>query len=460
MAGKRVHGAQILRAARLVIVAAVFAVPRLCLAQDDRSDDPPDLPKATLTNGSSTAGGQAGTGGAIGTSGVNATSPTPIRGLFTEPKVFRDAINYSLDKFDTDNQRNKNGWYLELSNMITGSGWISAGPGYRRYLWNDNAYYDASAAASWHLYTMAQTRFEVPDYGKHHIQAGAQVMWQDQTQINYFGIGPDAPENQSQYRLRSTDVVGYASFKPANAWTIGGEVGYLASPQLSSPAGTFKPNVPTTQELFPFDPGTQVSDQPSFVHGEVAVTADTRNYRSYPTDGGLYRVAAETYQDTHTGLFTFQQYQAEALQLVRVTGPNWVLGFHAWLVTSDLQSGHEVPFYFQPSLGGATSLRSYESYRFHDLDSLLLNAESRWAVYRNVDLALFVDAGNVAPVFDQLNVGHTSVGTGVRFHSDHTNFARLDVAHGSEGWQVVFRTGDFFRFARITRRVADIPFVP
>jgi outer membrane protein assembly factor BamA len=218
--------------------------------------------------------------------------------------------------------------------------------------------------------------------------------------------------------------------------------------------------VPTTPDAFPFDPGTQLADQPSYVHAQAAFTGDTRDYRGFPTRGGVYRVSVDSYTDQDTGLFTFRQYQAEALQLVRVTGPNWLLAFHGWLVTSDVTSRHEVPFYFLPSLGGASSLRSFQNYRFHDLNSLLVNAESRWAVYRHMDFALFADAGNVAPTFQDLTIDHTSVGAGLRFHAEHTNFARLDVAHGSEGWEVFFKTGDVFRLARLTRRVADIPFVP
>jgi surface antigen Omp85-like protein len=442
MAVTTMHSAQMLQVVRLVIAMCVVAFPHLCAAQDDRSDDPPDFAPVSQS------------GGAAG-----ATSATPMVGLFTEPKVISHAISLAVDKFEGQG-KNNSGWYLELSNMITGSGWISLGPGYRKYVWNKEAYVDASGAVSWHLYTMAQTRFEAPDLTARHVMLGAQVMWQDQTQINYFGIGPNSPEIQSQYRLRSTDMVGYGSFRPWGPWTLSAEAGYLISPQLSTPSGTFKPSVPPTQEAFPFDPGTQLADQPSYVHGQAAFTGDTRDYRGHPTRGGLYRLSVDTYNDQDTGTFTFRQYQAEALQFVRLGGPNWILALHGWVVNSDVSSDHQVPFYFQPSVGGATSLRSFDSYRYHDLNSALANIESRWAVYPHVDLAVFVDAGNVAPIFDQLNVDHTSVGAGVRFHTQRTSFARVDVAHGSEGWQCVFRTSDFFRFARITRRVADIPFVP
>jgi outer membrane protein assembly factor BamA len=136
------------------------------------------------------------------------------------------------------------------------------------------------------------------------------------------------------------------------------------------------------------------------------------------------------------------------------------LALHGWTVWSDVAPGRSVPFYLLPSLGGNNTLRSYPDYRFHDLNAAVLNAESRWALFTHVDVALFVDAGNVGPQFQDLNFDKRSYGGGIRLHTDRATFARLDVAQGAEGWRVVFRTSDPFRIARLTRRVAAVPFVP
>ena len=254
--------------------------------------------------------------------------------------------------------------------------------------------------------------------------------------------------------------MGYASIRPWHSWTLGGEAGYLFSPTVSDPSGTFKPNVPTTIEEFPQDPGVGVPDQPNYIHAEVSFAGDTRDYRGHPTRGGLYRAVVTQFSDQDTGLFTFRQYEAEAARFVPLKGPDWILVLHGWLVASDVPTGHEVPFYFLPSLGGSTSLRGFSNYRFHDQNSALVNAESRWALFQHVDIAAFVDAGNVAGTFSDLNINHTDVGGGLRLHAEHSTFARLDVAYGAEGWHVYFRTSDVFRLSRITRRVVGIPFVP
>ena len=142
--------------------------------------------------------------------------------------------------------------------MITGAGWVSAGPGYRQYFSDDQIILDASAALSWHLYKMGQARFELPTLANDHLIVGAQAMWQDATQVNYYGIGPDSlEENQSQYRLQTTDFVGYATVTP-NYWlSISGEFGWLMQPKVMAPGGTLRRERPDDAQEFPNDPGVE-----------------------------------------------------------------------------------------------------------------------------------------------------------------------------------------------------------
>src|SRR5882762_185441 len=78
-------------------------------------------------------------------------------GLFAEPVLLKKLMNAS-DGSMTPGGDPKDGPYVELGNMITGAGWISAGPGYRRHVLNDRALVDASAAVSWNFYKVAQDR--------------------------------------------------------------------------------------------------------------------------------------------------------------------------------------------------------------------------------------------------------------------------------------------------------------
>src|SRR5262245_21573063 len=112
------------------------------------------------------------------------TTSAPV-GFFREPAIISTTINYFNDRFGEGSGQPKNGFYPEFSNMITGSGWISAGPGYRHYFNDDQVMLDASGALSWHLYQIAQARHELPMLPNDHLVLGAQTMYQDATQAHF-----------------------------------------------------------------------------------------------------------------------------------------------------------------------------------------------------------------------------------------------------------------------------------
>jgi hypothetical protein len=266
--------------------------------------------------------------------------------------------------------------------------------------------------------------------------------------------------DRSEYRLESTNVIAYTMVRPRRWLSVAGRLGWLARPTLGAPAGSFKRGYPATSDVFPDDPVYLLTVQPTYVHGEASLTADTRDRRGYPSSGGLYRVAWSTYSDRDSGAFTFDRYEAEGAQFLPLARHRVVLALHGWLVASAAADGRDVPFYLMPSLGGGNTLRGYADYRFHDRNLLVVNAEARVPVFAHMDTALFVDAGSVAARVGDLDLGRTSYGMGLRLHSRESTFARLVVAHGDEGWRLLFRVNDPFRLGRLSRRTAAVPFVP
>jgi surface antigen Omp85-like protein len=397
--------------------------------------------------------------GAAAISEAQDQSSDAASGLLKEPDVMRQGVDLAARWLDQSGAPAKDGFYPYVGNMITGAGWISAGPGYRKHLFNGHAVADGAAAISWRAYKVAQARFEWTDLAHDHVAVGSQVWWQDLTQVNYFGVGADSLEsNRSEYRLKSTDVVGYSSVRAKDWLTIGGRFGWLRQPTLSAATGPFDGGYADTLVLFNQDPG--IAQPVSFVHGDVSVAADTRDHPRYPTAGGLYRAAFAAYSDRDLSQFSFRRYEAEAAQFIPVSR-SWVLAVHGWGVFSDTSSGNSVPFYMLPSLGGHDTLRGYLDYRFHDRNLLVVNAESRWALFRDVDAAVFFDAGNVAARARDLNLDKTSYGAGLRVHSRTATIGRLDVGRSRhEGWRVFFKLDDPFRFVRLSRPAAVIPFVP
>jgi hypothetical protein len=387
-------------------------------------------------------------------------TPGEAEGLWREPAFVARSIDFAT-RVMGDGGEEKNGFYPELSNMITGAGWISAGPGYRHWLAGDQAFVDASTAISWRSYKMAQARFELPHLARSHFAVGSHVRWQDLTQVTYFGEGPETPEAaRSEYRLKSTNIVGYATVRPIERLALTYRVGWLARPALLAPTGRFQRGNPPTQAVFPDDPAFALSQQPNYGYVEASLAYDTRDHRSHPTSGGVYRTAWTSYTDRTNRTFSFDRGEVEAAHFLPLAGSRVVLATHGWLVGSWTGDGGLVPFYLLPSLGGANTLRAYTDYRFHDRNLLVVNVESRFAVFPHIDAALFADAGNVAAHISDLDLRKRGYGVGLRMHSRQSTFARFDIAHGAEGWRFLFRLSDPLHLSRLSRRTAAIPFVP
>lgn len=391
-----------------------------------------------------------------------ATGPglTDSPALFAEPSCIPRSIDIALRTLG-DGSDVRDGWYPEFTSMIPGAGWISAGPGYRRWIGNDDLVIDAWAAASWRGFLNASARVEAPRLARSRVAAGAQVLWQDLRQVPYYGRGADSMRSsESLYRMRTTDVVGYATVRPRRQVAIEGTLGWLRSPRLLPPGGVFLPGTPDTRTMFPDEAAFERERQPSYLHGGVTVIADTRDYRSHPTRGSVARAAWTAYDERDAGPFRFERYEAEAATFVPLQQARYVVAAHGWLLATRIRGDAVVPFYLEPSLGGSTTLRSYPDYRFHDRHLLVVNVEARLTLLAHVDAAIFADAGNVAARLSALDLARRSYGVGLRMHTARANFARLDVAHGDEGWRAMLTLGDPLHLSRLSRRTAAAPFVP
>ena len=100
-----------------------------------------------------------------------------------------------------------------------------------------------------------------------------------------------------------------------------------------------------------------------------------------------------------------------------------------------------------PRLGSGSTLRAYTTGRFRDRHAMLMTGELRWFPNRlALDMALFYDAGTVAPRLRGLTLDDmkTDYGIGVRFHSPTLTALRLELARGAEGARIVVRTSAAF----------------
>ena len=189
-------------------------------------------------------------------------------------------------------------------------------------------------------------------------------------------------------------------------------------------------------------PGLGVN--PQYVHTFTSAAFDWRP-GEYARRGGLYSIAHHNYSD-RDDTFSFSRLDAEAVQHIPVLRENWVFSMRARLETT-LDDDDQVPFFMLPSLGSGSTLRGYSSWRFRDRHSMLLSGEWRWIPNRMaIDMALFYDAGMVAPRFDAITLKSfkSDVGIGFRVHAPAKTVLRVELAKGSEGWRTVWSSGAAF----------------
>ena len=107
-------------------------------------------------------------------------------------------------------------------------------------------------------------------------------------------------------------------------------------------------------------------------------------------------------------------------------------------ILSYTSPGSQVPFYFQPTLGGkdidgTDSLRGYGDYRFRGPDRLFAQLDYRHPVWAPVGLVGFYDVGKVALDRADLSLDHThhDVGVGLFFQIGGREVARVFVGFGT-----------------------------
>jgi outer membrane protein assembly factor BamA len=181
--------------------------------------------------------------------------------------------------------------------------------------------------------------------------------------------------------------------------------------------------------------------QPDFIRTDAGLTYDWRDNPLHPHSGGRYRARLLNFADRDLDAFSFRRVELEAEHYVPLPHRLRTLALRATAVLTDPDSGNDVPFYYQPTLGGSRVLRGYREFRFRDRNAMAFTAEYRWEAWWALDGALFVDTGTVAREAHDLRVRDMDVsyGVGFRVHSNNAFVARLDLAFSREGFIPLLR---------------------
>ncbi len=115
--------------------------------------------------------------------------------------------------------------------------------------------------------------------------------------------------------------------------------------------------------------------------------------------------------------------------------------------TSDPDTGNDVPFYLQRTLGGPDDLRGFRRFRFRDGTSCCCRPSTAGRSSRRWTARSSTTSGKVAHDLEDLDITHfeSDYGIGFRFGTINGVFLRVEGAFGSrDGKHFVLRWGNVF----------------
>ena len=276
---------------------------------------------------------------------------------------------------------------------------------------------------------------------------------------DFYGVGPDAEENRSNYRLNEMIAGGLASYELLPGVLVGGHASY----QVHRYGEGQDDDYPTVEQAFFASNVPGLGTDVDYLVAGGFLEYDSRNIpysvaygsRFAPTEqrlrgisldatrGFYMAVEAIPHLSVGKGNYDFARFTFESQQYLPFREAFQVLALRQFLTLTSMPTGHEIPFYEMETLGGSRTLRGFSTFRFRDRNAVLINAEYRWQIFRPLDLALFMDAGHVFHKFEDMAIESFEVdyGVGFRFKAGERVVGRFDVAHSREGFSTNLELG-------------------
>lgn len=335
------------------------------------------------------------------------------------------------------------GFRVKFGGLVSGSG-FAIGPEYlRRDLAGGNLIFRTAVQSSFRAYRRYDVQLSAPGIAGNTLFANFFAVRHNYPGINYYGPGPDSLKaSRTNYRFEDSSLDLDGGVRPFRRLRLGASAGYLWV--NVGPGGDYR--FASTEQVFSPDEAPGLDRQTDFARYGGYATFDYRDDLDAPRSGGYYTVRYNHYIDQNLGAYSFNRVDMDFRQLIPLFNKRRVIALRAKAVLTDPTGNNRVPFYLQPTLGGADTLRGYREFRFRDSNVLVVNAEWRWEVFSGLDMALFADGGKVFERRSQLNFHDLkhSTGFGFRFNARNRVFFRVDVGFSEEATQVWFKFDNIF----------------
>ena len=338
-----------------------------------------------------------------------------------------------------------NGFFIQYgyTGKPIGSG-IAVGAGWRHDLFGGNARVVLEGGNSFRGYRMSRADVFMPRLLNGKLEVGLETSYERHSQEDFYGLGLDSRlEDRANFKYKSPEVQGRLMVTPLPWLNAGVRLGWQS---VTVGPGT-DDRFPTVPDRFPDAIAPGLREQPDFSYTDLFTTLDTRDQPGNARAGSYVGLLWRRYNDIDFDRYSFDQVELDVQQFLPIFDKKRVIALRVQLWTSAAEPGQVVPFYFQPTLGGSTSLRSASDFRYRDENVLATTIEYRWEAFSGLDMALFSDVGTVADSLGELSLGDAqgAYGIGLRFNTYKAVFFRFDVAGGGpDGIHVFFKFSKAF----------------
>ncbi|HET7219775.1 MAG TPA: BamA/TamA family outer membrane protein [Vicinamibacterales bacterium] len=325
-------------------------------------------------------------------------------------------------------------------------GGVGVGGGWRHDLFNRHARIVLGGGISTRNYQMLQADFSLPYLVGDRVEVGGLAVYRHNPQEDYWGLGNDSvKDNRVSFKVDYRNYEGRAIVRPLPWLEAGTRFGRLDGTIGEGTDSRF----PSIEELFTDETAPGLAAQPDFSYAEAFAAVDYRDQEDNARDGGFYSLSWRNYSDRDFDRYSFRAVDAIVQQFFPIFDKKRVFAVQGRLQSAAVEegAGQQVPFYFKPTLGGSTSLRSFNDYRFRDDAVVYVNVEYRWEAFSGMDMALFSDWGTVAPNIGRLKISHVKHGYGIgfRFNTYKSVLFRVDIGFGGgEGVQTFVKFSKAF----------------
>ena len=263
------------------------------------------------------------------------------------------------------------------------------------------------------------------------------VNWKRILDEDYFGIGHDSKRsNQAEFKYTNIETEAQLSYEFIDDFHFK----IFTAIDVNYTGHTDEKGNPSIEDAFPASQIGGFGKWLNYFVGGAEFNHDTRDTPSFTESGGIQKISLARYECLNHDDFNFIEYTADVKQYFRLFKPQRVLVLHAGWVAQQETQNSKIPFYKLATLDNGSPLRGFDGGRYRDRNSIIMNIEYRFPIWRYVISSIFFDTGQVFRVPSDFSFDNFTYSTGGALYLKAFDFLvfSFTAGYGGEGINIIF----------------------